>query len=236
MESEKRKYPRLYGFIQSIVCYIASAQYYDTSESKSPAPAKAHFSFMSRRSFQSMYKKLLTKKEKLLFKTIVKNNIIPRILILPANSEFFAHGYWGHFDPKRRSRRRWWALFKGGKIVKLKYKSPNSPIIDCSRQRSRYCGKSVRGTKITIGGWLRSIVGSSSSSRRRRRDLLSPPRHGSRSMGKIKKFKSKPYMAMFEVRSLGNIFKSQPYTKWVSFAEERFKRAAARRPGSKLTY
>ncbi|WP_152270070.1 eCIS core domain-containing protein [Agriterribacter humi] len=222
----------LRGFLQVIVNYITRGQEV-LSTPAHVSPVKARFRLMHRTSFSSMFNSLLGADEKTLFKYIIANNVIPKTLKLDANDPLFAEGYWGHFDNMM-------ALFQDGKITALstedkedihdcasKVKPP--PHIDASK-----CGKNVPQSNITINQWLLSIISKDI-------DLLSPPHRGASSMGKLKvpsKGEEKQ-LAIFETRGYRRD-RTQPFYKWVDFAETLFQQAAEcrKRPdtGTDLIY
>lgn len=85
----------LRGFLQIVVNYILNAQYWDTSGS----PAKDVVALMSRTSFSSMYRSLLSKEEQELFREIVKNDVILNEMGLTRTSKFYKYGFKGQDKP-----------------------------------------------------------------------------------------------------------------------------------------
>lgn len=90
---------KLRSFLQIIVNYIMRGQGGKVSEDAGAfadvkdMPAKHAFTLMSRTNFASMYKVLLTEKEKKLFQKIVKTDVILNEMGLNQQSPFFIKGY-----------------------------------------------------------------------------------------------------------------------------------------------
>lgn len=80
---------KLRSFLQIIVNYIMRGRRADIKGK----PSKFAFTLMSRTNFASMYKELLTKKEKKLFQKIVKTDVILREMGLNQQSPVFIKGY-----------------------------------------------------------------------------------------------------------------------------------------------
>jgi hypothetical protein len=211
----------LRGFVEVIVDYILRGQEI-LSSAERVSPVKARFRLMHRTNFSSMFNTILTKEEQALFRDIVNSNAIPRELKLQAADPLFVEGYWGHLDGQM-------ALFREGKVEALATEDKQT-IHDCSAKQktpgidSRKCGMKIAESDITIGAWLRSIVSG-------KKDALSPPHHGSESMGKhdVRTKGEERGLALFEVRGFLQD-RTKPANQWVNFAEALFAKAAACRP------
>ncbi len=79
----------LKGLLQMIVYYIVRGQGFEGN----PKPSKSAFRLMSRTSFYSIYKSLLTKEEQTLFKKLVKSGIIPSTLGLTNSDPVLKQGH-----------------------------------------------------------------------------------------------------------------------------------------------
>jgi hypothetical protein len=103
-------------------------------------------------------------------------------------------------------------------------KKTKTPGVDSSQR-----GKKVPDSVITVGGWLDSIV-------KQKTDALSPPSHGSISMGRFPVASKGPEkgLVVVETRGYRTRNRSQPASKWVGFADDIFSEAAAcrARPGT----
>jgi hypothetical protein len=217
----------LRGFLEVILNYILNGQD-RPSRAGYVSPVKARFRLMSRTNFSAMYSTILSKDEQALFRQIVKSDAIPQELGLAATDAFFPDGYWGHVGDL-------WALFQGGKVVALASEDKRT-IHDCSQKTktpgidASKCGTKARDTEITIAEWLNSII-------KQKRDVLSPPpRGGSESMGKfdVRSTGGEKGLVVFETRGETHRNRNQPADKWVDYAEDVFREAAAcrARPGS----
>jgi hypothetical protein len=82
----------LRNFLQIIIDYILNAQFWEYDE---PHAAKEYLSLMARTSFSSIYRELLSTKEKDLFDEIVKSGAIVKKMGLTKKSLFYAHGVRG---------------------------------------------------------------------------------------------------------------------------------------------
>jgi Domain of unknown function (DUF4157) len=216
----------LRGFLQLIINYVrrGQGQLWDKTKTE---PVKATIRLMQRTDFSSAFRDLLSADEKTLFKDILKSNAIPAAVGITANDPFFKTGYWGHLG-------NMYALFEGGKVAALAPEN-KKPIHDCSKKTktpgidSSECGKSVPDSVITVGGWLNSIVNQT-------KDKLSPPSHGSVSMGKfpVASKGTEKGLVVVETRGYRTRTRSQPASKWVDFAEDIFSEAAVcrARPGT----
>jgi|GEM_PF-5183970 len=152
----------LLGFLQIITNYIAHGQYYY----KGGNPSKDLTNLMTRTSFYSMYHNLLSEQERLLFRYIVRENMITKTLKDPLNAIIVNHKY-----PARRTKLG--ASFENG-----------------SSQVFRYGHKA--GSGPTIKSWLQSIYDGTYTdphdakkpvNERRKTDRLSPVSGGSAAPG-----------------------------------------------------
>ena len=222
----------LRGLLQMIINYVRRGQG-ELWDKTSAEPVKATVRLMARTDFSSVFRELLSADEKALFKEIVKSHAIQTAVGIAANDPFFKTGYWGHLGSM-------YALFEGGKVTALAPEN-KTPIHDCAATAktpgvdTSQCGKKVPDSLITVGGWLDSIVN-------QKKDKLSPPAHGSASMGKLSVSSKGPEkgLVVIEARGYRSRTRTQPASKWVDFAEDVFAEAAACRArpgtGTELTY
>jgi hypothetical protein len=216
----------LRGLLQMIINYVRRGQG-ELWDKTAAEPVKATVRLMARTDFSSAFRELLSADEKTLFKEIVKSGAIQTAVGIAANAPFFKTGYWGHLGSM-------YALFEGGKVTALAPEN-KTPIHDCSSKTktpgvdSSQCGKKFPESAITVGGWLDSIVN-------QKKDALSPPAHGSVSMGKFPVQSKGPEkgLVVVEARGYRTRTRTQPASKWVEFAENIFSEAAAcrARPGT----
>ncbi len=87
---------RLRSFLQIIVNYIIRGQSIDLKDT----PSKAGFRLMSRTSFSSMFRELLTAEEQEAFRNLVRNNNILDALSLNRTDRFFINGHGSERDNK----------------------------------------------------------------------------------------------------------------------------------------
>jgi hypothetical protein len=229
----------LHGFMYLVMFYLVAAQQNLTPTDRA-SPAKARFTVMSKTKFSSMFSSILSKEERALFAKIVKSGAIPKKLKLSGSDPVFPDGYWGHLGGSED-----WVLFQGGKVVAVAPENHKDDVHDCSSKtktpgvNTKDCGKKLPETVVSIDGWLNSIVASSA-------DILSPPPHGSASMGKrgVDATGTEKGLVLLESRNfVGQGFErdhNQPPSKWVEFAEDLFQIAAACRSrkgtGTELIY
>ena len=86
----ERDHANLESFLQIVVYYILRGQVFSGK-----SPAKAAFRLMSRTSFYSIYRSLLSKKERALFRKLVKDGTIPAKLGLSNSDRVFKRGHKG---------------------------------------------------------------------------------------------------------------------------------------------
>lgn len=88
----------LRNFLQIIVEHIKQAQLWNPRFGRTKL-AKENISLMSRTNFSSIYKRLLSKDERKLFRKIIKRNAIPKELGLRPKSRVFPAGFIGRKSP-----------------------------------------------------------------------------------------------------------------------------------------
>lgn len=226
------KLDNLLGFLQIIMNYVRRGQG-ETWDTSDPGVVKATFRLMMRVDFASVFRSALSADERKLFREIVKSDAIPKAVGLAGKDAFFKSGYWGDLGEGKRG------LLVGGKVTAV---AQDGNVHDCSLKTktpgvdSSMCGTKMPGTAITVGSWLNSIVSEG-------KDQLSPPPHGSISMGQFKVHDKGPEkgLAIFEVRGTEPPHnRQQPASGWVSYADEIFRFAAVCRPrpgtGTDLIY
>jgi hypothetical protein len=192
---------RLRSFVQVIVNYVYRGKVVDVSTH----PAKAAFRLMSRTSFSSMYRSLLTANEKALFNRIVESDAVLDELGLNRRSRFFAKGF-----PAKDSKGR--TIKSYGPRVYL--------WLDSIAEK---------------GGRPASVkeMGKGKGERASSKDLMSPPRGGSQAMGAFGVVTEKGHKdtghVKFEARGSKSHMRKRPADQWIAFAQEIFESAAKER-------
>jgi len=229
----------LHGFMYLVMFYLVAAQQTLTSMDRA-SPVKARFTLLSKTKFSAMFNSILSKPERALFIQIVKSGAIPKELKRSGSDPVFPEGYWGHLGGSED-----WVLFRGGKVVAVAPENHKDDVHDCSSKtqppgvNTKNCGVKKPETVVSIDDWLNSIIAGGT-------DILSPPPHGSTSMGKreVDKTGTEKGLVLLESRDFrGMGFEqkhSAPASKWVKFAEDLFQVAAACRrrkgTGTELIY
>ena len=103
----------LRNFLQIIIEHLTSVKQHSNKPGYSKTHlAKEHIWLMSRTNFSSIYRTKLSKKERKLFKKIVKNNAIPKELGLEPKSRIFPKGFIGRKSPGPKLREWLVSIYK----------------------------------------------------------------------------------------------------------------------------